>query len=111
MAKGIVIPADEAQPMRVIDVRELSDLQFVVGGYIQPAPIERDDFSLYCDEEGKLKGYPLNQRADILWGAFLPEEYRMPGDHLVGDCVLASYDEEAEGYVDVPEFLLDQLKL
>ena len=40
---------------------ELSDLQKVVGGYIEAAYFFNEDVCLICNEEGKIRGLPLNR--------------------------------------------------
>ncbi len=57
----------------------LESLQHEVGGYIQAIYPFEDPVGIICDEEGKLKGYPLNRALrdeqgdvyDILAGTFL----------------------------------------
>lgn len=59
---------------------QLRVLQEAVGGYIEIvyAP---DGKLLIIDEEGKLKGKPVNTLATLMW--------QHPSDVLVGDVVLA----------------------
>jgi hypothetical protein len=114
MTKAIVIPAEIEIPMHVVDVTErdaLGHLQQLVGGYIQVVPVEHDNVSFFANEEGKIQGLPLNERADTVWEFLLPQSYRVPGDYLVGDCVLIGCDPETGMNADVPAFLLEQLKL
>lgn len=70
MKKALVIPADELEAVRVItfiegdDGDELNLMQSAVGGYIQIVPCDYSPaLSLFVDEEGKLKGSPVNVRA------------------------------------------------
>ena len=62
---------------------ELSTLQGAVGGYIEIVPT-RDGRLLVCNEEGKLKGLPVNWKATELTRGILAAE-----DLVVGDCVIA----------------------
>ena len=58
---------------------DLASLQHEVGGYIQAVYPHDDPIAIICDEEGKLKGSPLNRALrdedghiyDILAGTFL----------------------------------------
>lgn len=62
----------------------------------------------YCDEEGKMKGRPVNSFANALaWSMGWP-----PGDVLVGNVVFVGpiEDEETEEHTDVPQDLLDQVE-
>lgn len=73
-------------------------LQKTVGGFIQMVP----QFSMYqgrkcvvfCDEEGKLKGRPPNNRATELWAQSLGVQPFRLGDHLVGDIAILLGDDE-----------------
>ena len=61
---------------------ELSELQAIVGGYIQVAYL-RDDEIMVFDEEGKLKEKDLNLQASL--------RYRRdvnPYDSIVGDVLI-----------------------
>jgi hypothetical protein len=61
-----------------------------VGGYIQMV-ILKDGSQLICDEEGKLKGYPVNQKATFeLWFPNFGATDELVGDviHLTGDDLL-----------------------
>ena len=74
------------------------DTTGVAGGYIQMVP----QFGMYqgrkcvvfCDEEGKLKGYPPNNRATELWAQSLGIQPFRLGDHLVGDIAILLGDDE-----------------
>lgn len=64
----------------------LSELQKLVGGYIEPLPCAKlEKCVVYGDEEGRLKNKPINVRAS-----------RMLGYVVVGDILI------------VPESLLDR---
>lgn len=69
----------------------LEELQEAVGGYIELLVLPCGDF-LYLDEEGKLKGKPLNKRATLLG--------RSAGiastDYIVGDVIVVSPIHERE---------------
>lgn len=105
---ALIIPADIAAPITLIDVTDddsLRTLQTAVGGYIEAAPIEREDCSLFVNEEGKLHGFPFNPRADQLWHDLLPGAWDRP-DYAVGDVVLTGFNPETGDDADVPADLL-----
>ena len=78
MIKVLKIEAGDRPQVVWID-GSLRSLQKAVGGYIQATYPWQDDVAVICDEEGKLKGYPLNRVLanadgdiyDILAGTFL----------------------------------------
>ena len=59
-------------------VKVLKESQEAVGGYIEKALSLSDGRTLYCDDEGLLKGKPMNP--------FFP--------HFAGDLIALSEDEE-----------------
>ncbi len=61
----------------------LAELQAAVGGYIEI--VHLDEGALVINEEGKLHGLPLNERASELY--YL---HNGPVDHIVGDALLCS---------------------
>ncbi len=82
---------------------DLDSLQTAVGGWIEGVSPVEGDWHAYCDEEGKLKGLPINHRATRLahylgW----PE-----GDVLCGPVVfVGEYDDEGE-ITDVPRHVIE----
>lgn len=66
---------------------KLETLQKAVGGFIQVVPTN-DGRLLILDEEGKLKGYPVNWHATALTRGIVA-----PDDLIVGDTVVAEEDE------------------
>ena len=64
-----------------------------VGGYTETVPYfttyEGKQCVAFCDEEGKLKGKPLNAAAQTLWEAQWPVRL---ADYLVGDVVIVTGD-------------------
>jgi hypothetical protein len=88
----ITIPADVMQAIRsreTDDQPTLQQLQDIVDGYIQIVP-GWDDYMgkeavVYCNEDGKLRQLPINQRATALWFAKLGY---LGDDVLCGDVVL-----------------------
>ncbi len=95
----IVIPSDSRLLDRLVldQSCELPALQQIVGGNIQLCPLRREalqqleqrhrirlgrNAAMYCDEEGRLKGKPHNERATVLFGEFV---YGVCGDVFVMD--------------------------
>lgn len=74
------------------DSNELLTLQMAVGGLIEAKTLE-SGYTLIMNEEGKLQGLPINERATEIWLANFPN---FP-DVIVGDVVIAGgTDEEGE---------------
>lgn len=79
----------------------LEDLQSRVGGYIEAVPGFSRFFDYdgptpcvaFCDEEGKIKGLPVNPFATEFWRADRPGG----GDVLVGMVVIVTGDDEFMG--------------
>lgn len=46
--------------------------------------------SMYVNEEGKLNGLPYNEKATQI----LRHQGRIPNDHIVGDVIILSNEEE-----------------
>lgn len=72
----------------------LEKIQGLVGGYIESVPwftkFNDEPCQVWCDEEGKLKHYPMNETATKLWY----NQARVGGgDHLVGDIVILTGDD------------------
>lgn len=64
-----------------------------------------DDWTGYCDEEGRLKGLPVNEKATALARAL-----GWPGDFLVGAVVFVGLDHRGEDgavEVDVPQRIIE----
>lgn len=73
---------------------ELEELQEAVGGHIQIVQGRVSEMLMVIDDEGKLKGKPINRRATILYAP----EY----DFIVGDAIIGtSYNEDPYAEPDV----------
>ena len=92
--KAIKIPVEGKAELVEID-NELKPLQEAVGGYIETLTIA-SDCCLICNEEGRLKGKPLNVRASQL------------GTLIVGDVLIVGVDEDE--FTDVPEAAIKLFK-
>jgi hypothetical protein len=74
------------------DSNELLTLQIAVGGLIEAKTLQ-DKYTLIMNEEGKLQGLPINERATEIWLANFPN---FP-DVILGDVVIAGgYNSEGE---------------
>jgi hypothetical protein len=74
------------------DPIKLEALQAGVGGYIEEVPgftkFHRKACVAFCNEEGKLKGLPVNSVATNLW-----RKQTQAGDFLVGNVVIVQGDD------------------
>lgn len=105
MIRIITIPADENQPITVTTSKaDLDALQAAVGGDIQA--VGPEDITIYLDEEGKLKGRPLNPRATDLAHSIKAISAR---DAIVGDAVITGFDDETGENADAPLSVLEHL--
>lgn len=67
----------------------LEELQEYVGGYIEALYL-RNDKIMFVDEDGKLKNYPINQKAtDIAQG----QTWIAPWDMIVGTVIITDKNE------------------
>ena len=86
--KSIVIPADDAQPLRQheLAVTDLDAYQELVGGNIEAIGLDDPAASMYFHGDGKHLDLPVNGRATLLLWAHVSElRFR---DYIVGDAFL-----------------------
>lgn len=85
--KALLIPVDGKPHFSDIP-DDLHGMQSVVGGYLEVVGVHdlRPDMIMVIDEEGKLKGKPVNRLASMI--------YCSPWDHIVGDAFIVK-----RGYV------------
>lgn len=91
----VTVRADGTVGEQQIDPRDcLPQLQDAVGGYLEVVPYLKlfdhggatHSCVAFCDEEGKLKGKPVNRQASDIWDRQLAEKgVRRNIDVLVGD--------------------------
>lgn len=96
-----------AEPMREAYIytikNELSELQKIVGGYIEVLPFTREDnVTIICNEEGKINGLPLNRSLahegeiwEIIAGTMI-----IAGDDYENGEFIGLTDEQAEKYLN-----------
>lgn len=68
------------------DTYSLSQLQSLVGGYIEFVSLPDFGLEMVVNEEGKMNGLPLNLPATMYWN----RQYDKTLDYIVGDVVLLS---------------------
>lgn len=93
-----IIKADGGLEKKALDTApKLEALQAAVGGYIEVVPYFDTYLGqkavAYCNEDGKLKGLPVNEQATRFWGYALRPVMPL-FDVLVGDVVVLTGDEE-----------------
>lgn len=94
MGQMVIIRVDGTEETTEVDHVTLEDVQSAVGGDIQAVPYfdhwKREQCQVWCDEEGKLKGYEHNSRATQHWNENLRHRHGIEenSDHLVGDIVI-----------------------
>ena len=97
--KAILIPVKGKA--KIIEIsgdtvgEQLKSLQEAVGGHITTVTIS-SDACLICDDEGVLKGKPLNAQASML------------GAPIVGDVLIVGVGED--DFTDVPEPMIEMMK-
>lgn len=88
-ARKDVTPADGRESFKLIE------LQSIVGGYIEAVRLS-GDLIMWVNEEGKLKGLPVNPEATRM-AAFCASICGRPWtDPIVGDVVIATRAESGE---------------
>lgn len=86
---------------QVLNPNILNLLQEAVDGYIEVIPyfdtIEDKSCVAFCDEEGKLKGKPINHAAQLLWRESMKKHNLALDDMLVGDVAIVI---ASKGFLD-----------
>ncbi|MCI1261823.1 MAG: DUF3846 domain-containing protein [Tetrasphaera jenkinsii] len=101
------VPVDGAPVVKDI-AGDLNSLQAEVGGWIEAVATEAEDISVYCNEEGKIEGLPVNPNTDAIQAL---EIVLSPGDFIVGPLVVTGFDPETGEQEDVPEAALAKVGL
>jgi hypothetical protein len=91
---GLHIEAGGTYALVQYDPRErdatLAFMQKLVGGWLEAAPIFTDALTMYCNEEGKLLGLPVNVVATLMLDPRVE-------DVIAGDVLIVGGPDE-EGY-------------
>lgn len=95
-----IIPADNVEPVTALPLTatpELETLQKAVEGSIETLPYfdtyKGEPCVAYCNEEGKLEGLHLNERATLEWLIALGSPDGLD-DYCAGDIVVITGDAE-----------------
>lgn len=110
--KALVVPAADSAYVTLLDV-SLPNMQRLVDGYVELLNLP-GGVSMYLNEEGKIKGLPVNGAANRLI-AVLGDPGLAYDDFIVGNVVLlgavnASGESDGEDY-DVPQHVLEQCRI
>lgn len=107
MVTGIVIPHETSLEAFTIEFTDLASFQAAVGGYVEPVPVEQPRMTIFANEEGKVRGLPINRRATCLWWLLSPG---LRGhDILVGDVALVGAPNGAGETTSVPSDFVELL--
>lgn len=105
----VVIVQPFCQPSKQNIKNDLTTLQQQVGGYIQIINPFNDNVCLICDEEGKIKGLPLNRQVgnDIIVGTFIIAGIGDDGElSSLSDKQIEKYKDKFND-LDLPEFNIE----
>jgi Domain of unknown function (DUF3846) len=103
LVRLLLIPT--SKPVEVWYVRpELATLQAIVGGQLEVVRLT-EDAHMFVDEEGKLKGRPVNHAATRLWHGVVSAA--VGRDLVVGDAIVLGDDGADEA--DCPQWPIDAL--
>ncbi|ABW16081.1 hypothetical protein Franean1_6747 [Parafrankia sp. EAN1pec] len=105
MIRILVVPADSTKPYRQEEMNpaDLQGLQRIVGGFIEPVNLTPGG-SLYANDEGIMKGLPVNERATALAG-FHTHPFT-PGQLIVGDVYVTGPVDHHGLDTDVPNSII-----
>lgn len=96
----LIRPMERPQEMEIED--SLSEMQRLVGGYIQEIMPFEDDVALVCNEEGKFMGLPLNRA--------IRDERGQIADIIAGDFFLCRAPIESENFESLSEEQVEKYK-
>ena len=86
----------------------LEDFQKVVGGWIEGISIN-EHLTMYCNEEGKILGLPVNHLA-----TYFVKNLRPFNDFICGDVVFSKINEEGEEIslsLDDMNYIIDYIEI
>ncbi|QBP29696.1 hypothetical protein SEA_TYPHA_39 [Mycobacterium phage Typha] len=97
---------------KVAGMLGLRELQRDMGGYVQAVPVEWDDdgttsTTLWCNEDGKAMGLPVNDLATRVWWTLCPEMANR--DNLVGTVLFTGPVQES-GYGQLTQAAWDVIE-
>lgn len=100
MPKGIIIPADQAQPLTTREVNKLEDYQAAVGGLIEAVDLPDIGSTVFVNEEGLIQKLEFNPRATFLWWYWVPAARQKA--MLVGDALVVGQPDADGNTTDIP---------
>lgn len=106
---ALVVPAEDHEDLHYVLIPQngLSRLQTLVGGgLIEGVPTEQEGLAAWCNEEGRLRGLPVNARATAWWQRHGYDVSH--GDELRGDVVFHGVDDQGDE-ADVPARIVRDL--
>jgi Domain of unknown function (DUF3846) len=106
---ALVLPADQVLPATQdqIGASNLPEYQQLVGGLVEHVALAKPPSGMYFNEEGKVRGLPLNRRATLLLWLHNPA-FRY-ADVITGDALLVG-PVDRDGYdTNAPEELVQTL--
>ena len=99
----VIEPTGDCRIENIDSDKRLGELQRIVGGYIEYVPNGRG-LTLYCNEEGKIKGLDPNM-VGTKFADFIEED----GDYIAGPlAVLGAPDDEGYEIATLPTNLGDK---
>lgn len=102
MINAILLTVDGNSEPITID-NGCKPLQDLVGEYIEAVSCADGQVTLWCNEEGKLFGLPINKLATALWWSLKPAMRGL--DILCGPVVVTGGPDENGDTLSVPAFL------
>ncbi|MFD6699403.1 DUF3846 domain-containing protein [Microbacterium sp. NPDC060117] len=107
MVRGLVIPADDEQPLREIDVSVPDAVAQAVGGLMEAVDLIDFGATVYVNESGVLQRMPFNSRATFLWWYYVPSSRGRA--RLVGDAIIVGLPDDDGADSDLPDAAHQQL--
>jgi hypothetical protein len=95
MSKVVIVKVDGT--VKDCNLENLQQIQKSVGGWIELIRVGKFG-SGFVNEEGKLKGLPINVLATFIWHKASPT---MKGDFLVGDVVFCGNEDQHGNTKDI----------
>ena len=107
MPKGIIIPADQEQPLEQGTVTTLEDVEDVVAGHGEAVDLPDAGATIFVNEEGLPRKLPFNPRATFLWWLWVPAARQRA--MLVGDVIVVGVSDRRGEESDIPDELAASL--
>lgn len=96
-----ILTINKNEEPKLIDIENtLEQFQKIVGGPIEVYMPFRDDVAIICNEEGKIKGLPLNR--------LIYDEQGHVLDIIAGPFFIAYAPADSEDFLSLPEELVEK---